>query len=157
MIVIDASYTLALVMPDEERPRSMAEVVTARLGTSTIWPLEIANALRTSLRRGRVLAADIDLLCQRVAELTIDVVAPPHVLPRRYLDSALAHELTPYDATYLDLAMLSSTGQMFGATLYLQWAEGDWKARMADDGSDLSSFGPISSLTGYVAWGADSG
>ena len=106
MIVIDASYTLALVMPDEERPRSMAEVVTARLGTSTIWPLEIANALRTSLRRGRVLAADIDLLCQRVAELTIDVVAPPHVLPRRYLDSALAHELTPYDATYLDLAML---------------------------------------------------
>lgn len=57
----------------------------------------------------------------------------------------------------LDLAMLSLTGQMFGATLYLQWAEGDWKARMADDGSDLSSFGPISSLTGYVAWGADSG
>jgi predicted nucleic acid-binding protein len=106
VIVVDASYTLALVMPDEERPRSMAEVVTGRLGTSTIWPLEVANALRSSLRRGRVLAADVDLLCQRVAELQVDVVAPPHVLPRRHLDSALQHELTPYDATYLDLAML---------------------------------------------------
>ena len=57
----------------------------------------------------------------------------------------------------LDLALLASTGQLFGATLFLEWAEGDWKARMGDDGSDLSSFGPISSLTGYVAWGADSG
>lgn len=57
----------------------------------------------------------------------------------------------------LDLAMLSSTGQMFGFTLYLEWAEGDWKVRVADNGSDLSSVSPISSLAGYVAWGADSG
>ncbi len=57
----------------------------------------------------------------------------------------------------LDLAMTSSTGQMFGFTLYLEWAEGDWKARLADDGSDLSAVSPISSLSGYVAWGANSG
>jgi len=57
----------------------------------------------------------------------------------------------------LDLAMLASTGQMFGFTLYLEWAEGDWKARVADDGSDLTTLSPISSLSGYVAWGADSG
>ena len=57
----------------------------------------------------------------------------------------------------LDLALLSSTGQMFGFTAYLEWAEGDWKVRVADDGSDLSSVSPISSLSGYVAWGADSG
>ncbi len=57
----------------------------------------------------------------------------------------------------LDLVLLSSTGQMFGFTAYLEWAEGDWKVRVADDGSDLSSVSPISSLSGYVAWGADSG
>lgn len=57
----------------------------------------------------------------------------------------------------LDLAMLSSTGQMFGFTAYLEWAEGDWKVRVADDGSDLSAISPISSLTGYVAWSADNG
>ncbi len=57
----------------------------------------------------------------------------------------------------LDLALLSSTGQMFGFTLYLQWAEGDWKARLADDGSDLSAVSPISSLAGYVAWSAGHG
>ncbi len=57
----------------------------------------------------------------------------------------------------LDLALLASTGQLFGATLFLEWAEGDWKARMADDGSDLSSISPINSLNGYVAWSAESG
>ncbi len=57
----------------------------------------------------------------------------------------------------LDLALLASTGQMFGFTFFLEWAEGDWKARMADDGSDLSSVSPISSLAGYVAWSAESG
>ncbi len=57
----------------------------------------------------------------------------------------------------LDLALLASTGQLFGATLFLEWAEGDWKARMGDDGSDLSSISPISSLAGYVAWSAENG
>lgn len=57
----------------------------------------------------------------------------------------------------LDLAFRSSTGQLFGFTVYLTWAEGDWKARMADDGSALSSISPITDLSSYVAWGADSG
>jgi len=57
----------------------------------------------------------------------------------------------------LDLALLASTGQTFGYTLYLEWAEGDWKVRMAADGSDLTAISPISSMSSYVAWGADSG
>ncbi len=57
----------------------------------------------------------------------------------------------------IDLAFRSNTGQLFGFTLYLSWAEGDWKARMADDGSDLTSISPITDLSGYVAWSADGG
>lgn len=57
----------------------------------------------------------------------------------------------------VDLALRTTTGSTFAATVYLAWAEGDWKARIADDGSDLSEVSPISSLAGYVAWGASSG
>ncbi len=57
----------------------------------------------------------------------------------------------------LDLALMTSSGQSFGFTVYLQWGEGDWKVRVADDGSDLSSVSPVSSLAGYVAWGPGSG
>ena len=57
----------------------------------------------------------------------------------------------------IDLALRTNTGQLFGATVFLSWAEGDWKARMADDGSDLTSISPITDLSGYVAWSADGG
>ena len=32
-------------------------------------------------------------------------MATPHVLPKRHVDAALAHDLTPYDALYLELAL----------------------------------------------------
>ncbi len=104
MIVVDCSYALALVLPDEVRPASMRAVLALSLAAPMIWPLEVANALRTSLRRGRLDDAGADEICQRLADLQIDVVAPGHVLPRRHLDAAAAHDLTPYDASYLTLA-----------------------------------------------------
>lgn len=57
----------------------------------------------------------------------------------------------------VDLALRTSTGSLLGATVYLTWAEGDWKARVADDGSDLSSVSPISNLNPYIPWSADGG
>lgn len=55
----------------------------------------------------------------------------------------------------VDLALRTSTGSLLGATVYLTWAEGDWKARVADDGSDLSSVSPISDLDPYIPWSAE--
>ncbi len=57
----------------------------------------------------------------------------------------------------VDLALRTSTGSLLGFTGYLTWAEGDWKARVADDGSDLSSVSPISNLSPYIPWSADGG
>ncbi len=105
MIVIDSSYTLALLMPDETRPASMAAVVGEPLAAPTIWALELANALRTSLRRGRLRAAQVDELCVALGEFEVDVLAPPHGSPRKHFDAAQAHDLTPYDAMYLELAL----------------------------------------------------
>jgi hypothetical protein len=59
------------------------------------------------------------------------------------------------DQADVDLALRTSTGSLLGFTGYLTWAEGDWKVRLADDGSDLSSVSPISSLDAYVPWSAE--
>ena len=109
MIVLDSSYALALVLPDEQRPASMAAVLAERLASPMIWPLEVANALRTNLRRGRLDEPDVDKICQYLAELQVDVIGAAHQLPRRHFEAALAHDLTPYDATYLVLAQQFSS------------------------------------------------
>jgi predicted nucleic acid-binding protein len=110
VIVIDSSYTLALVMPDEERPASMNGVLKERLASPMIWPLEIANAMRSSVRRARLSLPQVEELCQRIADLEIDVVSPAHGQPKRHFDAAQAHDLMPYDAMYLDLALQWRSG-----------------------------------------------
>ena len=105
MIVVDSSYALALVMPDELRPASMQTVVEDDLAVPVIWPLEIANAIRMSLRRGRLTADRVEALFKRIAELRVDVIGPAHSLPQRYFDAAQEHDLTPYDATYITMAV----------------------------------------------------
>ena len=104
MIVVDCSYALALVLPDEVRPGSMRSVLAMPLAAPMIWPLEVANVLRNSLRRGRLGEAGADEICQRLADLQVDVIASGPTSPRRHLDAAATHDLTPYDATYLVLA-----------------------------------------------------
>lgn len=110
MIVIDSSYTLALVMPDESRPASMGRVLEERLASPMIWPLELANALRTSLRRGRLNEDHVDGLCARIDELAVELVSTVQPQPRKHLEAAQAHDLTPYDALYLDLALQWRSG-----------------------------------------------
>ncbi len=106
MIIIDSSYTLALVMPDEVRPASMPAVLNEQLAAPMIWPLELANALRNSLRRARLQDLQVDGLFRQIAAFDVDVVSPTHVLPKKHFDAARSHDLTPYDAMYLELALL---------------------------------------------------
>jgi predicted nucleic acid-binding protein len=104
LIVLDSSYALALVLPDEQRPSSVHGVLAARLAAPMIWPLEVANALRTNLMRRRLDEAGVDEICQRLADFQVDVIGAGHQQPRRFLEAGQNHDLTPYDATYLVLA-----------------------------------------------------
>lgn len=52
----------------------------------------------------------------------------------------------------VDLALRTSSGAMGATVLNLQWSEGDWKLRLADDGSELSPTVQLPSLNGYVLW-----
>jgi predicted nucleic acid-binding protein len=110
LIVVDSSYALALVMPDEEQPASVQRVVAEELAAPFIWPLEIANALRTNVRRGRLAGPDVEPLLQRIASLRVDVVGPAANHPLPLFDAAQEYDLTPYDATYITMAVRFSAG-----------------------------------------------
>ena len=104
--VVDASVTLTWLFEDESIPA--AEQLQDRLTAEsalvpTIWRDEVTNALVVACRRGRISQAHVDRFCALLAQLPIDAVeAPPMAEVARL---ALRHELTAYDAAYLQLAV----------------------------------------------------
>lgn len=62
--------------------------------------------------------------------------------------------LLRYDGSQadVDLAFRTSNGAMGATVVNLQWSQGDWKVRVAADGSELSPAVQLPSLSGYVLW-----
>ena len=104
-IVIDSSYALACMLPDERRPDTLDPVLGAVLLAPFIWPIEIASAMRNGVRRKRFDAAQAMALATHVTGLDARVVEAWHHEAARYLELSLAHDLTPYDAIYIDLCL----------------------------------------------------
>lgn len=108
MFVVDASVALAWCFSDEAS--ALADRVLDRLEhdealAPAIWPLEVANGLRSAERRGRLDLADLSRVRELLVSLPVQVEAVP-------LDAALGAvtelarqlDLTAYDAAYLALA-----------------------------------------------------
>ncbi len=108
--VLDSSFALALGLPDEtseSAERFMARLTPGTpLWVPTLWGYEIANALLTAERRGRIREAE----AARVLEiafslpLEIDSSSTAETLWRLRL-LGKEHGLTAYDAAYLELAL----------------------------------------------------
>ncbi len=105
MIVLDCSYTLAMVMPDEARPSTLWAVMDARLFAPAIWHVEVANALRNGVRRGRLLETDVQAVCAHVEAFEVETSPASDLGVRQRYLAAQAHDLTAYDAAYLELAL----------------------------------------------------
>jgi predicted nucleic acid-binding protein len=105
VIVVDCSYTLAMVMPDERVPASMPQVAAARMLVPSIWPYEVANAFRNAIRRRRVDETAITGVCARIEGLGIEVVPTHDAGVRQHFAVTAAHGLTAYDAAYVELAL----------------------------------------------------
>lgn len=109
MIVVDASIALAWCLSDEAD--EYAERMLERAARETAmapahWPLEVANGLRTAQKRGRIGVDELPRVRQLLSDLDIRIV--PVELSTglgTVLDVARTHELSAYDAAYLDLAM----------------------------------------------------
>lgn len=106
--VIDASSALRLVF-DDESPYDKREVEKHLIRVpDVIAPAlfldELSNALVAAVRRQRIPAADAAEHLGRLTQLPIEIA---HHLPSpsRLVTLALQHDLTAYDATYLELAL----------------------------------------------------
>ena len=107
--IADASVAIAWVHPAQATPETDAMLDRLAAGDSLVvpalWPLEVANAL-TVLRRRRKLTLDeartaIEIIRELPAVIDHEAAAMAFT---RLVDLATQHELTIYDATYIELA-----------------------------------------------------
>jgi predicted nucleic acid-binding protein len=107
-LVLDSSVTLSWFFEDErtEATASVLErVVEHGAVVPAIWRLEVANALQSGLRRGRIDAAFRDASLSDLGQL--DIVSDSETDGHAWVETlqlADRFRLTLYDAAYLELA-----------------------------------------------------
>lgn len=108
-LVADASVTLPWCFEDEATPwtDSLLERLrgTDRIVVPAHWPTEVSNGLLMALRRKRIPSGRPELFWENLALLPIDVELP--LTPSQSIEVltlCALHELTVYDAAYLELA-----------------------------------------------------
>ncbi|MFP5341707.1 MAG: type II toxin-antitoxin system VapC family toxin [Candidatus Limnocylindria bacterium] len=107
MFVVDASVILAWSLEDKssEAAESAVERLLAEGGLAPAhWPLEIANGLRSAERRGWIDEPSIRRLAARLAGLPVDIAPVELSTALGVIAAARRHDLSVYDAAYLDLA-----------------------------------------------------
>lgn len=105
-LVVDASVTMAWCFEDEATGWSEAvldRVAQEGAAAPAVWPLEVANVLLSSERRGLISRAWSAHFVRILSGLPIAVeAAAPR--PEDLLAVGRAHDLSSYDASYLLLA-----------------------------------------------------
>lgn len=113
--VVDCSFIAKLILSDEATAATTAIapiVFATRAAAPSLLRFEIANVLKSNIRKKRILPTDVDALYGLFEAMPIDVPdGEPHAVIRRTVDLAIKYDLTGYDAAYLELA------QRLGATL----------------------------------------
>jgi predicted nucleic acid-binding protein len=108
--VLDASVALSWFFEDEFSlySSSIAEIMPrSQAVVPIIWPLEMANGFLTAFRRGRLPETKAPALIGALDRLRVDIDRgiAPEFLSQATLTVGLAHRLSAYDASYLELAM----------------------------------------------------
>lgn len=108
-LIIDCSITMSWCFADEaneESARIQDRLVAEAALVPAHWYLEVANVLAMAEKRKRISTADSTHFLQLLGMLDIQF---DHSFADRAFDLLLplcrAHNLTSYDAAYLDLAM----------------------------------------------------
>ncbi|TVR66324.1 MAG: PIN domain-containing protein [Gemmatimonadales bacterium] len=107
--VLDASVVLSWAFEDERDASALRVLERLRESeavTSSIWPLEVSNALLAAQRRGRIDPADAARFASHL--LVLPIVVEPVERRASLVDLrrlAQDHDLSSYDASYLDVAL----------------------------------------------------
>jgi len=111
-LVLDASMSLAWLFERESAQeaecteRALLALVDTPASVPPIWHLEIANALLVGERRRVVTEAQVFDYLNRLSRLPIITDdAPPHSRRDAVHGLAREHDLSAYDAAYLELAL----------------------------------------------------
>jgi predicted nucleic acid-binding protein len=114
-IVLDASMALAWLIvradPTEAALAKLAFSEVSAFGAEVpaLWFAEVANTLLVFERAKRLTEQDSTRYLLDLAQLAIaQYDQPPSARQSRILDLGRRHNLTAYDATYLELAMRSA-------------------------------------------------
>jgi predicted nucleic acid-binding protein len=107
--VLDCSMTMAWCFKDEGglRPESvLTSLASSEAVAPSIWPLEVANVLVVCERRNRLTAADVAAFISLLRKYPIHVDESTTANAfGDVLSLARSHQLTAYDAAYLELAL----------------------------------------------------
>lgn len=108
-LVVDASMTIAWLLRDERNDKArqvLRRVAAGGAAVPSLWRLEVANVLRNAVRRGRCDAAYAARCLERLERLRIVI---DDETDRRAWGAtrqlSIEHNLTLYDAAYLELAI----------------------------------------------------
>jgi predicted nucleic acid-binding protein len=105
--VVDASVSAAWLLPNEatdETEAALQATTTLDVWVPALWLLEMDNLLLSAQRRKRITSDKRRELAQAAAGLRIKVDREPVSIVA--LDELAArHDLSAYDATYLELAL----------------------------------------------------
>ena len=108
-LVLDASLALAWYFEDEATAATEAvlgRVVEAGAVVPGIWRFELGNGLLTAVRRGRISGTYRDQSLAELSSMRIETDSETNVHAwSMTLRLAERHELTLYDASYLELAL----------------------------------------------------
>jgi len=107
-LVLDSSVTLAWLHDDEQVAGADAifeRVIEAGALVPSLWPLEVANALTQSVRRGRITLEHRAAFLSDLAQLaiTLDEHTHEHAWAAT-IRLADRFQLTAFDAAYLEVA-----------------------------------------------------
>jgi predicted nucleic acid-binding protein len=111
-LVLDSSITLARIFPDEWTPGVLQvfdDHVVHGAWVQDLWKIETANALLFSVKRGRMTRERRDEALSDLQFLPISIdTETGEKAWKETLTLADRHQLTVYDATYLELALRRS-------------------------------------------------
>jgi predicted nucleic acid-binding protein len=108
-LVLDSSVTLAWLYSDEATPAVLAvfdRVILEGAFVPSLWPFEVANSLTMAVRQRRIAASERNDSLTDLASLPIeaDRETEAHAWGKT-TQLADRHELSVYDAAYLELAL----------------------------------------------------
>ena len=104
-MVVDASVVISWLFDDEEEPRAdraLERLIEDGALTPYLWHLETRNALLVAERRGRLSARAVDERLDALKGLPIRTDDEPDL--QSAFSLARSHDLSFYDALYLELA-----------------------------------------------------